>query len=57
LTAVGLHAFESVLITYGVRMRVPSRVIDPWIAGLAGTTFGAGHCHVVELAATGRIRE
>ena len=36
-----LHAFESGLITYGVRVRVPSRFIDPWIAGLAATTVGA----------------
>jgi mannosyltransferase len=30
-----------VLITYDVHMRVPSRVIDPWSAGLAATTVGA----------------
>jgi mannosyltransferase len=37
----GLHAFWSVLITYGVPMRVPSRVLDPWIAGVAATIVGA----------------
>jgi mannosyltransferase len=41
LTVVGLHAFQSLLITYGVRMRVPSQAVDPWIAGFAATTVGA----------------
>jgi mannosyltransferase len=41
LTASGLHVLDPMLITYSVRMHLPSRVIDPWIAGLAATTVGA----------------
>jgi mannosyltransferase len=41
LTAGRPTHIRSVLITYGVRMRVPCRVIDPCIAGIVATIVGA----------------